>query len=591
MNQLIIESVTFRNFMSYGNNDTTVSFTNSNAYMIVGEDLDNTANGKVSNGTGKTTIFNAVVYGLFDRIIENDVNKDDLVNNVNKRDMCVSVEFTSPNGNKYCVTRSRKTKAGAAGNTVQLFENGVDISLDSSGTNALIVAAIGMPFELFIRIVVIPATKTPFLDLPLRSTTSANQTAVLEELFNITVLTARAKGLKANISATEQAIRAEELALALKQKDIDLFHREIASMKARADRWNVTTGAQIEILKSHLSAAEHVDVDQQYQLSQQILSDEAMLVQLSQQLTRETTALKADVATFRQHGRDLAELENHKCPYCKQAYESSDGEKLQHHEAITQLEHDILDRQATISDLKARISDLATTVADNKTKVTVSDIDTLMKIQKDRDALALHLQQLLTEVNPYVSELQTLEAEGCPITIDYGTLNDLKRTLDHQNILLKLLTKNNSFVRKAILDRYLPHLNERLEYYLTQLGLRYKVVFQADMSASITILNRSISFGLLSAGQKARVNLAISFAFRSVSTKFGCPVNICMLDETLDVGLDAIGVQAAARMLKREATTLSSCLYVISHREELAHLFDHQIRVEFQAGFSRIAAQ
>ena len=111
------------------------------------------------------------------------------------------------------------------------------------------------------------------------------------------------------------------------------------------------------------------------------------------------------------------------------------------------------------------------------------------------------------------------------------------------------------------------------------------------MTASITQFGRIMDFGNLSNGQRARVNLALSFAFRDVLQMLHNRINICMLDEVLDVGLDGPGVTAAARMLKRKARDEKLSLYIITHRDEIDSAFDHVITVQMHDGFSRIVEE
>ena len=167
-------------------------------------------------------------------------------------------------------------------------------------------------------------------------------------------------------------------------------------------------------------------------------------------------------------------------------------------------------------------------------------------------------------------------------------LNELKDSLQHQEFLLKLLTKKDSFVRKNLLDRSLPFLNKRLMGYLEKLGLPHRVEFQPDMSAHISQFGTELDFGSLSSGQKARVNLALAFAFRDVLQARHGKISFCMLDECLDTGLGNVGVQLAAKMIKEIASEDNMSMFVISHRDEIANMFQNQLVVELKSGFSNI---
>ena len=189
--------------------------------------------------------------------------------------------------------------------------------------------------------------------------------------------------------------------------------------------------------------------------------------------------------------------------------------------------------------------------------------------------------------NPFIEPLEELEAVELD-KLNMGMINGLNTYADHQRFLLKLLTKKDSFVRKALINKNIPFLNRRLSHYLMDLGLPHTVEFTHEMTAEISQFGRPLDFGNLSNGQRARVNLALSFAFRDVLQSLHEHINVCMLDEVLDVGLDAIGVQSAARMLKRKARDEKLSLYIISHRDEIDGAFDHTMTVQMSKGFSFI---
>ena len=167
-------------------------------------------------------------------------------------------------------------------------------------------------------------------------------------------------------------------------------------------------------------------------------------------------------------------------------------------------------------------------------------------------------------------------------------INELKELLDHQKFLLKLLTKKDSFVRKALLTKNIPFLNQRLSGYLSDLGLPHTVEFTHEMTANISQFGRPLDFGNLSNGQRARVNLALSFAFRDVLQSIHGRINVCMLDEVLDVGLDVVGIQNAAKMLKQKSRDENVAMYIISHRDEVDNAFDRTMTIQLSKGFSYV---
>jgi len=220
-------------------------------------------------------------------------------------------------------------------------------------------------------------------------------------------------------------------------------------------------------------------------------------------------------------------------------------------------------------------------------KLEFSSLEDLYEVKSNIKHTKANLKSLKDSVNPHLesyNELMDMKLES----VDMNAINDLDKLLTHQNYLLKLLTKKDSFIRKNLLNKNLIFLNQRLRGYLQDLGLPHRVEFTKEMTAGISQFGRTLDFGNLSSGQKARVNLALSFSFRDVLQHSLDSVNVCMLDEVLDVGLDAVGVQNAARMLKRKARDDDMSLYIISHRDEVSGIFDKKLVVQMDKGFSKV---
>lgn len=128
----------------------------------------------------------------------------------------------------------------------------------------------------------------------------------------------------------------------------------------------------------------------------------------------------------------------------------------------------------------------------------------------------------------------------------------------------------------------------QLQHYLDELGLPHTVQFTHELAAKISRFGQELDFGNLSAGQRARVNFALSLAFKDVLQRLHTKINVCMLDEVLDHGLDTVGVQAAARLVKRKARDEELSMFIVSHRDEVDGIFDRTMTVQMSQGFSNI---
>lgn len=578
-------SLTMRNFLSYGNNTTVLQLERPGTTLIVGEDLDNTSNGQGANGVGKSALINALAYAIYDKSVSN-ISKDNLVNNINKKNMEVVVEFTIDSGKVYTVRRSRKAKAGAAGNTVHLEEDGKDITPDSAAnTNTEIERIIGIPYELFVRIVVFSASHTPFLDLPAKSHYQANQTDIIEELFGLTALSAKANALKEIIKETEMKITMRQVKIETLEKEHIRHQQQLDSAKRRVVQWDEQTQLQVKQLQAKLKRIEKVDIEQQRSLHETLeeLNGELSDVLDKQRMTDKH--VKELMKTYQKAEGDLIHLRDEKCPYCLQQYVDAKAKIKETEKAADKMFKEVEKDNEELKLIKTSVETLTVSYKDIKEKITVDNVQELLQIRNESATIRTKIDELDVAVNPHLEPLEELQDIKID-QINYDEINKLKRELDHQGFLLKLLTKKDSFVRKALLNKNIPYLNSRLQHYLTILGLPHKVEFTHEMTASISQFGRMLDFGNLSAGQRARVNLGLSFAFRDVLQNLHAKINICILDEVLDIGLDTVGVQAAARLLKRKARDEHLSLYIISHRDEIDGAFDNTICVQLSKGFS-----
>ena len=204
-----------------------------------------------------------------------------------------------------------------------------------------------------------------------------------------------------------------------------------------------------------------------------------------------------------------------------------------------------------------------------------------------RDSVLKDMAAAADAINPHAATFNELSAMVVEKDKD-EELEEMRDMLEHQQFLYKLLTKKDSFIRKALLQKSLPFLNSRLRVYLDKIGFNYSVVFQEDLTAKISRFKNTIGFNNLSTGQRARVNIAISFAFRDMLQMRHGKINFCILDECLDYGLSNVGVQLATKMVKGIAETDRISMFVVSHRDELTNMFDKKLLVELRNGFATV---
>ncbi len=226
----------------------------------------------------------------------------------------------------------------------------------------------------------------------------------------------------------------------------------------------------------------------------------------------------------------------------------------------------------------------------NKKQLKFDSEKQMFQKQSELDALHKQLVVEKSRINPYTESLEQIKNMKLPETKE-KELDKLSKLMEHQDFLVKLLTKKDSFIRKNLLQKNLPLLNTRLKIYLEKMGLPHKVTFMENMSAQIKQFDTELEYNQLSSGQKARINLALCFAFRDVLQYRHGSINFCMLDECLDVGLGNTGVQLAAKLIKDIANEQKLSLFVISHRDEASSMFSRRLEIHYNNGFSTIVEQ
>jgi DNA repair exonuclease SbcCD ATPase subunit len=170
--------------------------------------------------------------------------------------------------------------------------------------------------------------------------------------------------------------------------------------------------------------------------------------------------------------------------------------------------------------------------------------------------------------------------------VTYDVLNEFTRLQEHQDFLLKLLTNKDSFVRKKIIEQNLSYLNQRLTHYLDRIGLPHQVVFQNDLTVEITELGRDLDFDNLSRGERNRLILSMSWAFRDVWESLYRPINVLFIDELVDSGMDTQGVENSLALLKKMGRDRNKSIWLVSHRDELAGRVNNILRVVKENGFT-----
>ena len=574
MQEIKILTLRWRNFLSFGNTWNEIDFDNNLATFIYGENLDTGS----ANGAGKTTIFNALSFVLYNKSISN-ISLQRLINSTNAIKntlMEVEVSFTK-SGHLYHIHRKRGSEY-----SILLEEDGLDITPDSvNEIDTLIEHIVGISYDLFSKIVIFSGSATPFLELPV-----GQQRQHIEELFNITILSEKAVALKKIIQLTESDIKVEEALAKEKQNNIDAQKKRLQQAEQRVLAWEADREKQIEQLTAQIETVKDID-----------FKTEQLLFDAKQELQAE---LDAEASHFRAHDRDkkafnkqlaekteeLIHLRDNECPYCRQKYQAVEGKIEELENEVEELSFSVSALIETIQNIENRRDKLTAELKDVSDKIQYPDLPSLLKTKNNLDSIKQKIKELDLSDNPHLDALEQLEQEKVDV-VDFSKLDELKLMKEHQAFLLKLLTDKNSFIRRKIINKTIPFLNSRLNYYTSELGLNHIVNFDDDMSCSVLEYNRELDFGNLSSGEKKRVNLAMSLAFRDILHHLHARINVLLVDE-IDASLCTHGVESVIKVLKKKTKEDNLSTWIIMHRAEAQQRFDRDLVVRKEGGFSSI---
>jgi DNA repair exonuclease SbcCD ATPase subunit len=574
---ILIKNITLRNFLSIGQVTQAVDFDKKDLTLILGENLDLGGDG-ARNGTGKTTLIQGLCYALFGVPI-NNIRKDNLVNRTNGKGMLVTLEF-NVNGTDYKIERGRKPNVLKfyVNNTLQ--KNNDDAQGENKETQGNIERVINMSPDMFRHIVALNTYSEPFLALK-----SNEQRAIIEQLLGITLLSEKAETIKELIRQSKDDIQQEEFRVKAIEEANKRVKEQIDALKRRQKLWQTKHDDDLEKLAIQYTRLSQIDIEKELQAHKDMIQYNEQ-VRLKSAYDGKIDSLRKDIAKEdKNHSKlenEVKTLKEHKCYACGQEFHDDQ------HTSVLQNKYNLLaESKNTLDDYKFQLDELvANPIIVIEMPVThyVTEAEAV-KHSSELENLVKTMEEKTVETDPYGEQVSEMENQALQ-EINFDRINVLTRTMDHQKFLLELLTSKDSFVRKKIIDQNLSYLNARLTHYLDKIGLPHQVVFQNDLSVEITELGRELDFDNLSRGERNRLILGLSFAFRDVWENLYSPINTLFIDELIDSGLDTIGVENSIAILKDMSRRRHKSIWLVSHREELAGRVPNVLKVVKENGFT-----
>jgi DNA repair exonuclease SbcCD ATPase subunit len=563
--------VRYRNILSTGNAWTTIELNRNKSTLIIGE-----------NGAGKSTILDAISFALYGKAFRK-INKPQLMNSINQRDLMVEVYFTS-NGTEFIIKRGMKPTI------FEIWKNGELLNQDASARDYqayLEENVLKMNYKSFGQVVVLgSSTFVPFMQLP-----AFHRREVIEDLLDIQIFSTMSNLLKEKVNLNKAG-------LVDVKYQIDIVKNKIESAKEHNDsirrlkedevaRIKQKMREQIEFIEGEESRSEELDEEITALIG--TISDKTDVKSKFDQFKTLKADLNSKIVTLHKDVKFYHAHDN--CPTCRQG-----------------IEHDF--KVSTISEKSGKISEIenAILVLDGKIEKVSTRIEKISSVETELHQLNLNRTEHSANIRIAKSTLIGLkkeldEAEKDVGEIDTSKIASFKEELRSHTDRQKSLSEDKETlavvgsmlkdggIKTRIIKQYVPIMNKLINKYLA--AMEFFVDFQLDENFNEKILSRfrdEFSYASFSEGEKLRIDLALMFTWRAVSRlRNSVTTNLLIMDEVLDGSLDQAGTDEFLKIVNE--ITADSNVFIISHKGDSLHdKFDHTIKFEKKKNFSQIAA-
>lgn len=567
---IIFETIRWKNFISTGNFFTEVYLNRSPNTLIVGQ-----------NGAGKSTILDALCFGLFGKPFRK-INKPQLVNSINNKDCVVEIEFKIGD-------RQYKVVRGIKPNVFEIYCNGSMVNQDAKVKDYqehLEKIILKLNYKSFTQVVILgSASFVPFMQL-----SPGDRRVIIEDLLDIEIFSSmnllvkqKLLELRDNINSSKSKMELLAEKINLQKENIELHQKNNADEISKKKQENTENekrieklNSDIELINKHVASLIHSIGDEKL-----VKSKSTKLVQLESKLEAKYKKLEKDIQFYQ---------ENDNCPTCKQGLEEHfKHSKVGEHESAlrevqsgldeinTQIQK-INDRLNEIYQVQEKIKEHNLEIA--KHNATISSINKIIE-KTNNEILELESKKTTLGDNEY---LQQLKKELSDVVENQKALISDKHYHEYASTLLK-----DSGIKTKIIKQYLPIMNKLINKYLS--SMNFFVNFNIDENFEETIKSRFrdvFSYFNFSEGEKFRIDVALLLTWRQIARmKNSVNTNLLILDEVFDSSLDTGGTDEFMRLIYDLGTDTN--VFVISHKgDQLFDKFRSVIRFQKKNNFSEI---
>jgi DNA repair exonuclease SbcCD ATPase subunit len=562
--------VRWRNLLSTGNYFTEIKLDTNTNTLVVGE-----------NGSGKSTMLDALCFGLFGKAFRN-VNKPNLLNSINSKDCIVEVEFTTNN-------KAYKIIRGIKPNKFEIYCDGELLNQDAAARDYqeyLEKFILKLNYKSFTQIVILgSASFVPFMQL-----SSSDRRAIIEDLLDIQIFSTMNGLLKDRLTNNKDVMVQKKSEIELTQQRYDLQDKHIKGLKQNNEDKVTEYVSEIGSNKHTIQTlhGEIANLSSQVETHQNLVAEKTLVENKVKQLTKIESQIESNISKFR---KDISFFEhNDDCPTCRQAiaseFKETELQTLQTkatecEHGLTQLEVKLLAEQTKLNEItviQKLIQSLQIEIATKNTSITETN-KYIARLEK----LVEELKTNKASTEKEEQELEILKTTLVTLKGDLKTLIDEKSYYEVASGLLK-----DTGIKTKIIKQYLPIINKLVNKYLASLD--FFVNFNLDESFKETIKSRhrdDFTYNNFSEGEKQRIDMALMLTWRAVAKlKNSSNTNLLILDEVFDSSLDTNGTEELMKILHMlEGVNL----FVISHKGDiLVDKFANVIRFEKVNNFSRI---
>ena len=569
---IIFQKVRWKNFLSTGQNFTEINFLKSPNTLIIG-----------NNGAGKSTILDALCFGLFGKPFRK-INKPQLLNSINQQAAVVEIEFLI--GKKqYKVIRGIKP------NIFEVYCNDILVDQDAKAKDYqehLEKFILKLNFKSFTQVVILgSASFVPFMQL-----SPGDRRAIIEDLLDIGIFSSMNGVVKEKMTEIKDISTKTKYEMDLTSEKINFQKQSIEEHKTRNDEEIAKKKAEINSsIDQNFKLQKDIELIQKHiDVLQKKIDDKVSVEKKSKKLLQLESKIETNI---KKNEKDIAFYEEHdNCPTCRQIIDGEfkseqvnerKSKVVTQREGLEEITAEIAKANQRIDQINAIIKHIS---AHNNEIVrhtsTISAVHAFVnKLQREVEALSTHKESIESENE----KLKELKEELGILIKKQEELSTEKQYYEFAALLLK-----DTGIKTKIIRQYLPIMNKLINKYLS--AMDFFVNFNINENFEETIKSRhrdEFGYANFSEGEKMRIDLALLFTWRQIAKlKNSTNTNLLILDEVFDSSLDGVGTEEFLKLIHEMGSDTN--IFVISHKgDQLFDKFRSIIRFEKKNNFSQVA--